>query len=234
MGMSCIAGMESFVGKGKGEMTDAGAQKGFEKQKSATFATSVITFGTVENGQVIMYETDQKKKLGEGADCAYKAKNLQSGEEYALKLYTLRNQSQRRQIQNDLAAYRTKVGTHKRVVGYERVIEAQDHIFVLMQLIKGTDLFDLVIERGFTEAEARPLFLQHVEALKFLHSKGVIHCDVKPENAMVKGSVDDGTAELVLIDFGFSCFNTCAEGDADAKSAVGEKISVDRLVTRSM
>merc|ERR1712039_885452 len=43
-------------------------------------------------------------------------------------------------------------------------------------------------------------------ALSHLHQNHVIHCDVKPENAMVIGDVSRGSAHLKLIDFGLACF----------------------------
>ena len=35
-----------------------------------------------------------------------------------------------------------------------------------------------------------------MEGLQHLHSHDIIHCDVKPENAMVLGSIDDESAHL--------------------------------------
>merc|ERR1719433_1536412 len=79
-------------------------------------------------------------------------------------------------------------------------------IFVLMELLSGKDLFDVCVGRLLTEQQARPLFVNLVEALHHLHENQVIHCDIKTENAYVVGDVDAGTAQLKLIDFGCSCF----------------------------
>ena len=87
------------------------------------------------------------------------------------------------------------------------MIESETTIFVLMELLAGKDLFDVVCARSLSEDQARPLFRELVEGLEHLHSNQVIHCDVKPENAMVLGDIDQGTAHLKLIDFGCSCFN---------------------------
>lgn len=171
------------------------------------FSKDTITFGTIEDGKLLLFETSTRHKIGEGRDCAYRCKELETGEEFALKMYTMSNPSQRRSIMHDLYAQRLKLGKHPRIVSYKRVIESETNIFVLMELLKGRDLFDVVCARPLTEEQARPLFVGLVEGLQHLHSNNVIHCDVKPENAMVSGDIDDGTAHLKLIDFGCSCFH---------------------------
>lgn len=47
--------------------------------------------------------------------------------------------------------------------------------------------------------------IQCLEALKFLHSLGLIHCDLKPENILVKSY---SRCEVKVIDLGSSCFET--------------------------
>ena len=44
-----------------------------------------------------------------------------------------------------------------------------------------------------------------LEALDFVHSLGLIHCDVKPENIVIRSY---SRCEVKLIDFGSSCFVT--------------------------
>lgn len=121
-------------------------------------------------------------------------------------MYKINKKEQRRTIYHDLYAHKSQVGRHPRIVSYERVIESENMIFVLMELIAGKDLFDVVVSQALTEELARPLFTELVEGLQHLHGNGVIHCDVKPENAMVVGNVNAGAAHVKLIDFGCSCF----------------------------
>jgi len=208
----CVKGLEAFSGTGTGEFNSLGAQKGFcHVNRSIGFCMDSITFGTIENDkqgnpQLLMYETSDSRKLGEGRDCAYRCTDLTSGRELALKKYKISSQSQRHTIYNDLYAHLSQVGKHPRIVSYERVIESESTIFVLMELISGKDLFDVVAGQGLSEDQAKHLFKELVEGLQHLHDNGVIHCDVKPENAMVLGDVGSGDAHVKLIDFGCSCF----------------------------
>ena len=96
-----------------------------------------ITFGTIDNGKLLLFETSKNQKIGEGRDSAYRCKELETGEEFALKMYTMANLRQRRSILHDLYAHRLQVGKHPRIVSYERVIESETTIFVLMELLAG-------------------------------------------------------------------------------------------------
>lgn len=204
--MACIRGMDAFAGAGGNKFTSEGAQQGFSQAKRAGFSAENITFGTIEDGQLLMYETSASRRLGEGRDGAYRCTDLNTGQEKALKMYKISSQQQRNAIFNDLFAHRSKVATHPRIVNYERVIESENTIFVLMELLSGMDLFDVVARDGLTEEQAKPLFLDLVEGVQHLHNNNVIHCDIKPENAVVVGSVKTGEAQVKLIDFGCSCF----------------------------
>lgn len=44
-----------------------------------------------------------------------------------------------------------------------------------------------------------------LQALAYVNSLGLVHCDVKPENILISNY---GKAEVKLIDFGSSCFLT--------------------------
>lgn len=217
---TCVKGLEAFTGTGTGEFGELGAQKGFSSvQRSIGFSMDNITFGTIDQdprgkGGLCLYETSSARKLGEGRDCAYRCTEMTSGTEFALKMYKISNKEQRKAIHHDLYAHLSQVGKHPRIVSYERVIESENTIFVLMELLKGQDLFDVVASRPLSEDQARPLFVELVEALQHLHSNGVIHCDIKPENAMVVGNIDQGSAHVKLIDFGCSCFKSY-ENDLD-------------------
>jgi DNA-binding NtrC family response regulator len=64
--------------------------------------------------------------------------------------------------------------------------------------VPGEDLSAWCRGRGW--ADARPVVLQLCGALRFLHSRGVLHLDLKPSNAIVGGR--GGRPHLTLIDLG--------------------------------
>lgn len=62
-------------------------------------------------------------------------------------------------------------------------------------------VYDHILEEQWTDKHRRTVLLQISSALVHVHSKGVVHMDLKPENVMV----DDGPhLHVRLIDFGLS------------------------------
>lgn len=62
-------------------------------------------------------------------------------------------------------------------------------------------------KEGFSKEDTKHYFKQLIQALDFMHSKGVMHLDIKSSNILINNS----TRELTLIDFGLSEFYK--EGD---------------------
>ena len=63
------------------------------------------------------------------------------------------------------------------------------------EYVEGDNLATLLSEARFTPSEARRIVSQLCSALWILHSMGIVHRDVKPENVILRGN------EAVLIDF---------------------------------
>lgn len=74
-----------------------------------------------------------------------------------------------------------KMMSHSNFVRLEEVIETDDYWYFLMELIRGDEIFDLLADRGaFDEATARQIMRQLLEAIRYMHSKGIMHRDLKP------------------------------------------------------
>ena len=75
-------------------------------------------------------------------------------------------------------------------------------LVLVTEFVSGDDLLGLINSQGgyLNEALARHLISQLTSALLFIHSNGLCHRDVKPENAVV----DSATGVLKLVDFGLS------------------------------
>ncbi len=57
--------------------------------------------------------------------------------------------------------------------------------------------------KGFNEEVIRLFAVQILNSLNFLRREKIIHCDLKPENLVMKNW---GKSGIKLIDFGTSCF----------------------------
>ena len=85
------------------------------------------------------------------------------------------------------------------------ICETDSHLYIIMELVGGGDLFDLIMEKGhFGEEEFKPLIHGIVDSLDLLHSHGIIHRDIKPENILLRSTARDLSPEPVLTDFGLS------------------------------
>ena len=84
------------------------------------------------------------------------------------------------------------------------VFESENHIYLIIELLSGGELFDRIIQKGnYTERDACILISQVLKGLEEIQKLSIIHRDIKPENLMFK---DRKSYELKLVDFGLSEF----------------------------
>ncbi len=94
---------------------------------------------------------------------------------------------------------------HPNIVRLEEVYESHSEIYLVQELCVGGELFDRLDEQPdyhYTEAECARLVKQMLSAVRYLHSKGIIHRDLKLENFLFSSKAQD--SELKMIDFGLS------------------------------
>lgn len=95
---------------------------------------------------------------------------------------------------------------HPNIIELYDVFISPDKIYIIMELMEGGELFDYVVQKGtLTEEEASRIVRKVTSALVYMHSKNVIHRDMKPENLLLahkpRSSHD---IEVKIIDFGLS------------------------------
>jgi calcium-dependent protein kinase len=94
---------------------------------------------------------------------------------------------------------------HPNIVRIEEVYESASDIFIVQEYCKGGDLFDRLDKQPdyhYTEAQCARLVKQMLSSVRYLHSKGIIHRDLKLENFLF--SSRSANSELKMIDFGLS------------------------------
>ncbi|KAJ9685042.1 hypothetical protein PVL29_017181 [Vitis rotundifolia] len=94
---------------------------------------------------------------------------------------------------------------HPNVISIKGAYEDAVAVHVVMELCKGGELFDRIIQRGhYTERKAAELTRTIVGVVEACHSLGVMHRDLKPENFLLVNEEEDSL--LKTIDFGLSVF----------------------------
>ncbi|XP_039617220.1 calcium/calmodulin-dependent protein kinase type 1D [Polypterus senegalus] len=114
-------------------------------------------------------------------------------------------------IENEIAVLR-KI-KHENIVALEDIYESPNHLYLIMQLVSGGELFDRIVEKGFyTEKDASTLIRQVLDAVNYLHKMGIVHRDLKPENLLYFNPDDE--SKIMISDFGLSKM----EGTGDVMS----------------
>jgi len=104
---------------------------------------------------------------------------------------------------------------HPHIVRLYEVYENEAEVCLVMELAKGGELFDRLLEAGsLGEREAGRVMGQVLSAVADLHSRGIVHRDLKPENLLYYDNRSG--SPLLVADFGLSEY----EDQLSARSAV--------------
>jgi serine/threonine protein kinase len=140
--------------------------------------------------------------LGSGAFSKVKlATDTQTGEKWAVKIIDkeqLAREHLEEQLKREIAIMKSL--SHPHIVYLKEVMQTHNHIYMVLEVVKGGELFDRIVEaKKFEESVARRYFQQLVGAVKYCHSQGIAHRDIKPENLLL-----DERDNLKISDFGLS------------------------------
>lgn len=109
-----------------------------------------------------------------------------------------------RRLFNTEAETLEKLGNHDQIPQLLAYFEEEQQFYLVQEYIEGRSLHDEIVSKGsgneqrLSEVEVIAMLRDVLNILDFVHSEGVIHRDLKPDNIIRRAK--DG--KLVLIDFG--------------------------------
>lgn len=93
--------------------------------------------------------------------------------------------------------------SHPNIVQLLDVFDDKAHVYLVMELVTGGELFDRIVQKGsYTEKDASNLIKQVLEGVDYMHDRGVVHRDLKPENLLYYSP--DPDSKIMISDFGLS------------------------------
>ncbi|KAJ1965160.1 hypothetical protein H4R35_007084, partial [Dimargaris xerosporica] len=157
-----------------------------------------------------------QKRLGSGSYAVvFLAQCQRTYAQYAIKCLSKVSLSPDQLVlQRNEAALHQQVGHHRAVVALKRWFETSDWLFLVMEYVKGQDLYDWIMYDSFAHSSpssesrreqahrfaiTKAIFMQTLDAVRFVHSRGVYHRDIKPENFILAP-----THSVKLTDFGLA------------------------------
>ncbi|QLL30963.1 hypothetical protein HG536_0A07780 [Torulaspora globosa] len=91
---------------------------------------------------------------------------------------------------------------HPRVVRLKGFYEDEEFYYLLMEFVSGGDLMDFVAAHGSVGEDAgREITRQVLEGVKYIHSQGISHRDLKPDNILIE---QDDPVLVKITDFGLA------------------------------
>lgn len=145
---------------------------------------------------------DSSQPMGSGGFArVYRVTHKKSGRACALKVIDMERLSM-----SDCESLKSEIEIHEKldhpnIVRFYDSIQVDDTLYFLLELGEQGSLSKFMQGgKVLSEKVALRFLLQAARALRYLHERGVIHRDVKPENLLLSERFD-----VKLCDFGWSC-----------------------------
>ena len=186
-------------------------------------ASSRATASSIRDFEII-------KPISKGAyGSVFLARKRATGDLYAVKVLRKSDMIAKNQITNVRAERMILMNRTQSpfVVKLFFTFQSAENLYLVMEYLPGGDCASLVkVFGGLPEEWARQYLAEIVHGLEYLHSTGVVHRDMKPDNLLI-----DQHGHLKLTDFGLSKFGllgrqTHPASASDAGGAPGERSSI--------
>lgn len=157
----------------------------------------------------------EKYELGKLLGCGafakvYQARDVATGQSVAIKVI---HKSRLNNDANLMANIKREISImsklrHPHTVRLFEVLATRNIIYIVLEFVKGGELFAKVAKGRFGEGLSRKYFQQLIAVVSYCHSRGIYHRDLKPENLLL-----DENEDLKVSDFGLSAWTDQVQAD---------------------
>ena len=130
------------------------------------------------------YETI--RDLGTGSyGRVFLAKSKRNGEQFAIKEIQMTNLSAEEKDNAMKEVQILSTLSNPNIVAHKESFQEKGNLYIVMEYVDGGDLSNKIKTRGnrhFSESDILRIFIQITLALQYIHSKNIVHRDIKPQN----------------------------------------------------
>ncbi|MEF9991151.1 MAG: serine/threonine-protein kinase [Romboutsia sp.] len=112
--------------------------------------------------------------------------------------------------------------SHPNIISINYASSDEDYIYIAMPYFRNGSLYHVLENRDLSIREIIKYSLDFLSAVSYIHSIGIVHCDIKPNNILIS---DEGNA--VLTDFGSALYLN-SRGNARLKNVYYKHIAPEQ------
>jgi serine/threonine protein kinase len=149
-----------------------------------------------------LYQLDFKLQVGHCAT-VWQGTSIETHSTYAVKVVQRAGLTQLEDaaVMNEVSILRSL--RHKKIVSLLDFFEGPECFHIVMEKCNGGDVLDKVASiEHYTEKEACQFTQGLLEGVQFMHSRGIAHRDLKPQNLLLTSDTDNTSVKIC--DFGYA------------------------------
>ena len=168
-----------------------------------------------------------EKIHSEGVNSAlYLVEDKQLGSKFILKQIDKKNFKERDKcFDESKKVYNLK---HPNIIPINTASYDEEYIYITMPYFKRGSLHQLIKNKNLTIREIIKYSLDFLSAIEYIHNRGVIHCDIKPNNILL-----DENDNAILTDFGSALYLN-SYGNARLKNVYYKHIAPEQCTNSTI
>lgn len=162
----------------------------------------------ISEGSLVQERYEIKKLIGQGASaCVYKALDLVTNTFVAIKILKDIDDGLNLSLFMERMKFFRREYTLLQKVSHPNIIRIIDsgvyrdkHLFIAMEFLEGVTLSQIILDGPLTPNRVACFLRQLAEGLQSMHSQGIIHRDLNPNNIWISG--EEPNEKVKILDFG--------------------------------